>query len=147
MWIFFCLVAPRQIVWPLREHTRVRQYPPGVTAIKMFALFPGVILTSKSGESLNRPQPGLTTHNCDMMFISISAVSINRWQSLSTCDSYYQLSPLLSIKPGCFYQPARPLLSTCRKRYSPISSRRQTYYDQHMTPVNPTYCKLWDGRG
>ena len=49
-----------QIVWPLREHTRVRQYPPAVTAIKISALLPGAILTSKSGERLDRPQPGLT---------------------------------------------------------------------------------------
>ena len=29
------LDAPRQIVYPLHEHTRVRQYPPAVTAIKI----------------------------------------------------------------------------------------------------------------
>ena len=55
-----CLAAPRQIVWPLREHTQVRQYPKDVTAIKISALLPRAILTSKSGESLDRPQPGLT---------------------------------------------------------------------------------------
>ena len=54
-----CLAAPRQIVWPLREHTQVRQYPPAVTAIKISALLPGAILTSKSGERLDRPQPEL----------------------------------------------------------------------------------------
>ena len=54
-----CLAAPRQIVWPLREHTRVRQYLPAVTAIKISALLPGAILTSKSGEHLDQPQPGL----------------------------------------------------------------------------------------
>ena len=55
-----CLAAPRQIVWPLREHTRVRQYLPAVTAIKISALLPGALLASKSGERLDRPQPGLT---------------------------------------------------------------------------------------
>ena len=54
-----CLAALRQIVWPLREHTRVRQYPPAVTAIKISALLPGAILISKSGERLDWPQPGL----------------------------------------------------------------------------------------
>ena len=54
------LAAPRQIVWPLREQTRVRQYPPAVTAIKISSLLPGAMLTSKSGERLDRPQPGLT---------------------------------------------------------------------------------------
>ena len=54
-----CL-ASRQIVWPPRKHTRVRQYPPAVTAIKISALLPGAMLTSKSGERLDRPQPGLT---------------------------------------------------------------------------------------
>ena len=56
------------VAWPLRgrscgrygEHTRVRQYPPAVTAIKIFALLPGTILTSKFGERIDRPQPGLT---------------------------------------------------------------------------------------
>ena len=33
-----CLAAPRQIAWPLREHTRVRQYTPAVTTIKISAL-------------------------------------------------------------------------------------------------------------
>ena len=55
-----CLDVPRRIVWPLREHTRVRQYPPAVTAIKISAFLPGATLTSKSGERLDRPQPGLT---------------------------------------------------------------------------------------
>ena len=54
-----CL-ASRQIVRPPREHTRVRQYPPAVTAIKISDLLPGAMLTSKSGERLDRPQPGLT---------------------------------------------------------------------------------------
>ena len=43
----------------LGEHRQVRQYPPAVTAIKISAL-PGAILTSKSGERLDRPQAGLT---------------------------------------------------------------------------------------
>ena len=54
-----CLASP-QVVWPPREQKRVRQYPPAVTAIKISALPPGAILTSKSGERLDRPQPGLT---------------------------------------------------------------------------------------
>ena len=54
-----CLAAPRQIGWPLREHTGVRQYPQAVTAIKISALLQGAILASKSGERLDRPQPGL----------------------------------------------------------------------------------------
>ena len=58
------LAAPRQIMWPLREQTRVRQYPPAVTAIKISALLPGAMLTSKSGEHLDRPQPGLQGSFC-----------------------------------------------------------------------------------
>ena len=54
------LAAPRQIVWPLREQTQVRKYPPAVTAIKISALLPGAMLSSNSGERLDRPQPGLT---------------------------------------------------------------------------------------
>ena len=55
-----CLAAPRQIVWPPCKHMWVRQYLPAVTSIKIFVLLPGAILTSKSGECLERQQPGLT---------------------------------------------------------------------------------------
>ena len=55
-----CLAAPRQIVWPLHEHTQVRQYPPAVTLINISALLPEAILNSKSGERLDLPQPELT---------------------------------------------------------------------------------------
>ena len=57
----------------------------------------------------------ITTQSCNTKFISISTVIISRWQLPSTDDSYYQLSPLQSIKPKRFYQPTRPLLSICRK--------------------------------
>ena len=60
--LLHCLAAPRQIqiVWPLRVHMQVMQYPPAVTAIKISALLPGALLAPKSGERLDRPQPGLT---------------------------------------------------------------------------------------
>ena len=95
----------------------------------------------RCNKSVSRHQSQtITTHSRNMMFISIFTVIINIWQLLSTDDSYPPLSPLLSIKPSSLYQPARPLLSICRKLYSPIFPYCPT--DQHMTPVNPTYCKL-----
>ena len=42
------------------ESGSIRQLSPVVTAIKNSALLPRAILTSKSGERLDRPQPGLT---------------------------------------------------------------------------------------
>ena len=59
------LAAPRQIVWPLREQTRVRKYLPAVTAMKICALLPGAMLTSKSGERLGR-NLGCRNYNSDM---------------------------------------------------------------------------------
>ena len=55
--------APDGVAQPLREQTRVMQYPPAVTPIKISALLPGAMLTSKSGERLDRPQPGVGVIN------------------------------------------------------------------------------------
>ena len=62
-WCLACRSAAARVA-ATRAHASQAQYPPAVTAIKISVLLPGAILTSKSGERLDRPQPGLTQIVC-----------------------------------------------------------------------------------